>query len=95
MPCSSRDLDHSKLVELMKEYDIVISTVGPFYIYEPPIVKAAIEAKVRAIIDICDDHSPTEEILGLDEEAKRKWCTCVGEIWMAPGIKQSFGPILL
>ncbi len=61
--------DHNALVKLMKEYDIVISAIGPFYIFGPLVAKAAIEAK-KPLIDICDDYGPTIEILKLQEEAK-------------------------
>ncbi|MHA1228735.1 MAG: saccharopine dehydrogenase family protein, partial [Candidatus Hodarchaeales archaeon] len=62
--------NHNELVELMKKHDIVCSAIGPFYIFGPKVVKAAIEAK-KPLIDICDDSGPTIEILEMEEEAKK------------------------
>ncbi len=61
--------DHAALVSLMQNYDIVISAIGPFYIFGPLVAKAAIEAK-KPLVDICDDYGPTIEILEMEEEAK-------------------------
>ncbi|MGQ4876372.1 MAG: saccharopine dehydrogenase family protein [Promethearchaeia archaeon] len=61
--------NNEELVNLMKEYDIIVSCIGPFYIFGPLIAKAAIQAK-KPLIDICDDYNATQDILNLDEEAK-------------------------
>jgi lysine 6-dehydrogenase len=61
--------NHDDLVGLMKEYDVVCSAIGPFYIFGPKVARAAIEAGVP-LVDICDDAGPTLEILEMDEAAK-------------------------
>ncbi|MFX1251195.1 MAG: saccharopine dehydrogenase family protein [Promethearchaeota archaeon] len=61
--------DHESLVSVMQESDVIVSAIGPFYIFGPKVVKAAIAAK-KPIIDICDDYGPTQEVLKMDEEAK-------------------------
>ncbi len=62
-------MKHDELVNVMKEHDIIISTIGPFYVFGPRIVRAAIDAK-KPLIDINDDHGPTQEVLAMDEEAR-------------------------
>jgi saccharopine dehydrogenase-like NADP-dependent oxidoreductase len=61
--------DHNALVKLMQNYDIIISAIGPFYIFGPLVANAAIKAK-KPLIDICDDYGPTIEVLKMDKEAK-------------------------
>ncbi|MHA1694377.1 MAG: saccharopine dehydrogenase family protein [Candidatus Helarchaeota archaeon] len=62
--------NNEQLINLMKKHDIIISCIGPFYIFGPLIVRAAIQAK-KPLIDICDDYSATLEILQMDEDAKK------------------------
>lgn len=61
--------NHAELVALMEKHDIIISCIGPFYIFGPLVAKAAIEAK-RPLVDICDDYGPTQEVLKMDDQAK-------------------------
>ncbi|MBN2157260.1 MAG: saccharopine dehydrogenase NADP-binding domain-containing protein [Candidatus Lokiarchaeota archaeon] len=61
--------NHDELVKLMQQYDIIISAIGPFYIFGPLVTSAAIKSR-RPLIDICDDYGPTIEILKMDEDAK-------------------------
>ena len=53
----------------MKSHDIVVNTVGPFYQFEVPIIKAIIEAQ-KPFLDICDDWKPTLDALEFDEEER-------------------------
>ena len=74
-----------KLLDLISSHDVVINTVGPFYKFEKPIVKAIIEAK-RPFLDICDDWKPTLDVLELDEQAKNAGITAIIGIGASPGI---------
>ena len=62
--------DIPNLMRVIKDHDLIVNTVGPFYRYTIPIIKAAIEKKVD-YIDICDDIEPTWEALQLDSFAKK------------------------
>lgn len=62
--------DHDQLVKIMGEHDVIISCIGPFYKFGPSVARAAIDAK-KPLVDICDDYGPTQEILKMDEDAKK------------------------
>ena len=59
------------LVGAMKGHDVAAGALGPFYLFEKPIVRAAIDAGVD-YVSICDDHDAAEAVLALDEEAAEK-----------------------
>ena len=70
--------DRETLISLIKDHDVVVNCVGPFYKYGLSAIKAAIEAQT-GYIDICDDYDVTIEALDLHEEAKRAGATiCIG-----------------
>ncbi|MEX2707184.1 MAG: saccharopine dehydrogenase NADP-binding domain-containing protein [Candidatus Freyrarchaeum guaymaensis] len=76
--------DLNDLVLLMKSSDIVVSAIGPFYKYGVKIVKACIQAGVN-FVDINDDYDATQEVLSLDEEAKKAGVTAVIGLGASPG----------
>lgn len=51
--------EHRSLVDVMKDADIVLNTVGPFHVFGEKVVRAAIEAKTN-LVDICDDWDATQ-----------------------------------
>jgi saccharopine dehydrogenase-like NADP-dependent oxidoreductase len=69
----------------MKQYDMVVNTVGPFFRFGVPILKAAIEAQCK-YVDICDDPEPTLEMLKLNEQAKAAGVTALIGTGASPGI---------
>lgn len=77
--------DHDAVVAAMREADVVINTVGPFFRLGEPAVRAAIEAG-RPYVDINDDFEPTRKILALDEEAKAAGVPIVIGMGSSPGI---------
>jgi len=77
--------DHESLVEVMKTHDVVASAVGPFYLFEPLAVRAAIDAKVN-YVSICDDHDACSRVLALDDEAKENGISVVTGAGWTPGI---------
>jgi len=80
------DVQNTKALEdLMSEADLVINTVGPFYRFGESIVRAAIKAE-RNYVDIMDDYGPTQQVLGLDEEARRAGITILIGMGASPGI---------
>jgi len=76
--------DHKKLVDLMSNFDVALSCVGPFYKFALPVVKAAIEAKVN-LVDICDDYDSTSKVLELDSAAKDAGITIISGLGVSPG----------
>ncbi|TFG15857.1 MAG: hypothetical protein EU535_00440 [Promethearchaeota archaeon] len=77
--------EHETLVELISEHDLVINTVGPYYKFNKPILKATIEAKTN-YIDINDDAHPTLESLNMDQNAKDAGITAVIGFGASPGL---------
>jgi len=77
--------EENELVKLMKEFDIVVNCVGPFYMYGFKVLKAAVKAG-RDYVDICDDFDATIKMLELDEEAKDAGMIAVIGMGASPGI---------
>jgi len=77
--------DHCKLVDLIAQHDLVMSTVGPYYRLGPYITEACIEAK-KSCVDICDDWKPMLNILAMDEAARKAGITVIPGIGASPGL---------
>jgi len=77
--------DVVKLTNLMKNVDVVINCVGPNYMYEIPVAKAAIKAKTN-LVDINDDYETTQEMFKLDAKAKKSGITIILGLGASPGI---------
>ncbi len=69
----------------MARADVVLNTVGPFFKFGPPILKAAIECGCH-YLDICDDWEPTLEMLAMDAAAREAGLTAVVGMGASPGI---------
>lgn len=54
--------DHRELVRTMSGYDVVASALGPFYMFEAKLVRAALEACVD-YISMCDDWSAAQDVM--------------------------------
>jgi len=77
--------DGKRLQSVLKQGDIVLNTVGPFFRFGVPILKAVIEAG-RNYIDLCDDWQPTLEMMALHPQAVRAGVTAVIGLGASPGI---------
>lgn len=77
--------DARSLASIMEGADVVLNCVGPFYEFGPPILRAAIAAKV-AYVDVCDDLAPTRIMLDLDEEAKAAGVRALIGMGNSPGL---------
>jgi saccharopine dehydrogenase-like NADP-dependent oxidoreductase len=78
--------DHAALVEAMRGYDVAASGLGPFYLYEPPLVRAALEAGVD-YASICDEWQAARTVLDdLDAPAREKGVTVITGLGTSPGI---------
>ena len=78
-------LDETALANVLKGADVVMATVGPYYKFGVPVLRAAIRAGCH-YLDINDDWEPTLEMLELDEEAKKAGITAVIGMGASPGL---------
>ena len=65
--------NHNELLEAMRQVDLVMNCVGPFFRFGVPILEAAIEAGVD-YFDICDDPEPTRAMHELHDRAREVKC---------------------
>ena len=68
---------------------VVLNCVGPFYRFGPPILRAAIDARVN-YVDVCDDLDPTVKMLELDAEAKAAGVSALVGMGNSPGLANVF-----
>ncbi|MFD4356020.1 saccharopine dehydrogenase family protein [Nocardia sp. NPDC058518] len=77
--------DGPSLTAALREADLVVNTVGPYFRFGPPILAAAIAARCD-YIDICDDPQPTMDMLELDAQARAAGVTALVGMGASPGI---------
>ncbi|TFG19586.1 MAG: saccharopine dehydrogenase [Promethearchaeota archaeon] len=65
--------------------DVVVNTIGPYYIFEKKILETVIEEVIN-YVDVCDDTGATYDALALDEKAKEKGVTALIGMGSSPGI---------
>lgn len=73
------------LRQALAHYDVVVSTIGPYFLFGTRVLDAAIDAGCN-YIDICDDPEPTLEMLDLHEKARTKGVTALIGMGASPGI---------
>lgn len=76
--------DTEKLKDIVKDYDIVFNTVGPFSEFGVPILEAVIEAGTN-YVDVCDDDDATIDLLELHEKAEEAGVTALINCGQTPG----------
>lgn len=77
---------HDELVAAMKGHDVAASALGPFFMFEAPLVRAAIEAGVD-YASVCDDWSAAQTVLDdFDEAARASGRTILTGLGASPGI---------
>jgi len=78
--------DHAGLVKALKGYDVAAGALGPFFMFESKLVRAAIEAGVD-YGSICDEWEPAEEVIGrYDDRAREKGVTVITGLGASPGV---------
>jgi lysine 6-dehydrogenase len=77
--------DHSELVSAMRGHDAAAGAIGPFYRYEAPVARAAIEARVP-YVSLCDDYDAAKDVLALDGAARSAGVSVVTGMGWTPGI---------
>ncbi|WP_280453178.1 saccharopine dehydrogenase NADP-binding domain-containing protein, partial [Nocardia cyriacigeorgica] len=76
--------DHADLVAAIRDCDIVVNTVGPYFRFGPGVLRAAIEAE-RDYVDVCDDPVPTMAMLEMNADAESAGITAVLGVGARPG----------
>ncbi len=69
--------------------DVVLNAIGPFYRFGPPVLRAALDARVR-YVDVCDDLAPTVKMLALDDEARAAGVSALVGMGNSPGLANVF-----
>ena len=77
--------DGEALRSALREADVVLNTVGPFFKFGPPVLRAAIECGCH-YLDICDDWEPTLEMLEMDAAAREADVSAVIGLGASPGL---------
>ena len=78
-------LAHDRVVATMKQGDITLGFVGPFYRFEVKMVRAAMEARVN-YVSVCDDYDAAETCLNMDQEIRRAGITVLSGMGWTPGL---------
>jgi saccharopine dehydrogenase-like NADP-dependent oxidoreductase len=78
---------HEALVRAMKQHDLTLSYVGPFYRFEKPVAQAAIEAGVD-YVSIADDYDAYLQVDQLEEQARRAGVKILTGFGNSPGLTQ-------
>jgi lysine 6-dehydrogenase len=79
-------MDHGALVDAMLGHDVAASALGPFYVFESRLVRAAIAAGVD-YTSVCDDYSAAEEVMrDFDASARESGRTIITGLGVSPGL---------
>lgn len=78
--------DEKQLSNILKDKDIVVNCVGPFYKFAPIILKNSIEQNIN-YVDICDDYDITKFLIEeFNEKALEQELTCIIGLGASPGL---------
>jgi lysine 6-dehydrogenase len=82
--------DGRALADVVKDYDVVVNCVGPFYKHGSKVLAACIQAKVN-YVDICDDYDAAELLLGFDGQCREAGITAIICQGASPGVTNMMG----
>ncbi|APA97818.1 saccharopine dehydrogenase family protein [Nocardia seriolae] len=77
--------DASALRDSMRDADVVLNTVGPYYRFGLTVLRAAIDTGTH-YLDLCDDWEPTLRMLELDSAARKAGVCAVVGMGASPGV---------
>jgi saccharopine dehydrogenase-like NADP-dependent oxidoreductase len=77
--------DELSLKSAMRDVDLVINTVGPFFRFGVLILRAAVTVGCD-YVDICDDWEPTLEMLAMDADAQAAGTVALVGMGASPGV---------
>ena len=79
-------MDNKSLISALKDADIAINCVGPFYKFAPRIINATITKGIN-YVDVCDDYDATEKLLDdYNKKAIDAGVTCIIGLGASPGL---------
>lgn len=78
---SNRD----SLLLVLRDADVAIGAVGPFYRFATKMAWAALESHVN-YIDICDDYGPLDTLFEFDAVARQEGVTLITGLGWTPGL---------
>ncbi len=73
------------VIRAVERCAVAINCIGPAYRFALPIAKAVLDAGVSGV-DICDDATPVEGLLALNQKAKRRGLIYLTGMGWSPGI---------
>lgn len=77
--------DEKYLRDTLRQADVVLNAVGPYFRFGPPVLGAAIEAGCD-YLDLYDDPEPTVAMLGMSARAERAGIRAVIGMGASPGV---------
>jgi saccharopine dehydrogenase-like NADP-dependent oxidoreductase len=77
--------NEEELMRSLRDGDLALGVIGPFYAFEEKLVRASIESGVD-YLSICDDYEATQAVLALDGLARKRGVRIVTGLGMTPGI---------
>lgn len=77
--------NRDSLLLALRDADVAIGAVGPFYRFAPKMAWAALESHVD-YVDICDDHGPVEVLFEFDAVAQNMDVTMITGLGWTPGL---------
>lgn len=84
------NVENSEVIKnAVKNVDVVVNCVGPFYKYGPKILGTVIDAG-KNYVDICDDYDATLKMFELDEKAKETGISALIGMGSSPGASNIF-----
>lgn len=78
---SNRD----SLLLALRDTDVAVGAIGPFYRFGPKMAWAALESQVP-YVDICDDHEPIDILFEFDAVARKAGVTMITGLGWTPGL---------
>lgn len=83
--CQVDALDPKSIRDSIEGSDVVLNCTGPFYKFVRTVLKTVIEAGID-YVDVCDDVDVTQDILGMDESAKKAGVSALIGMGSSPGV---------
>lgn len=77
--------NRDSLLLALRNADVAVGAVGPFYRFAPKMAWASLESHVD-YVDICDDHGPIETLFEFDAVARKQGVTLITGLGWTPGL---------
>ena len=78
-------MDPQNVTDTVKDYDVALGFIGPFYKFEKTIIGACVAAGTP-YVSICDDYDAYLEAITVDQAAKDAGVTVIAGLGNSPGI---------